>query len=70
MECEEIKLLKQSEKSTVHLVREKGGSRILIRKRMAGRHPVYQVLQKCSHSCLPKLYEVVMSEDSTIVIEE
>lgn len=70
MEYEEIKLLKQSEKSTVHLVREKGGSRIFIRKRLAGRHPVYQVLRQHPHPCLPKLYEVVGSEDSTTVTEE
>lgn len=70
MEYEEIQLLKQSEKSTVYLVREKGGSRIFIRKRLAGRHPVYQSLQKYSHPCLPELYEVVLSEDSTTIIEE
>ncbi len=70
MEYEEIKQLKQSEKSTVHLVREKGGSRILVRKKLAGQHPVYSVLQKHPHPCLPKLYEVVASEDSTTIIEE
>nr|WP_300912889.1 hypothetical protein [uncultured Acetatifactor sp.] len=36
MEYEEIRLLKQSDKSTVHLVREKGGSRVLVRKNWPG----------------------------------
>ena len=70
MEYEEIRLLKQSDKSTVHLVREKGGSRVLVRKKLAGRHPVYQTLQKNPHPGLPRLYEVAIAEDSTTVIEE
>lgn len=70
MAYEEIRLLKQSEKSTVHLVREKGGEQKFIRKILKNRHPVYQILQDCPHPCLPKLYEVTLSEDSTIVIEE
>lgn len=68
MEYEEIKLLKQSEKSTVHLVCA-GGQRY-VRKRLAGWHPVYQILQANPHPCLPKLQEVIVSEDSTTVIEE
>lgn len=70
MEYEEIKLLKQSEKSMVHLLREKGGEQMYIRKRMAGQHPVYQILQNCPHPCLPKLYDVRIAEESTTVIEE
>lgn len=70
MEFEEVRLLKQSEKSTVHLLREKGGEHMFIRKRLAGKHPIYQIMQNCSHSCLPELYEVIVSENSTTVIEE
>lgn len=70
MECEEIRLLKQSEKSIVHLMREKGGSRVMVRKQLKGPHPVYQALQDYPHPCLPKLYDVRVSEDSTIVFEE
>ena len=69
-EYEEIKLLKQSEKSTVHLLREKGGEQMYVRKRLAGQHPIYRILQSCNHPCMPKLYEVTMTEDSTTVIEE
>ncbi len=70
MEYEEVRVLKKSEKSAVHLLREKGGERIFVRKTLAGQHPIYKILQDCPHSCLPKLYEVTVSEDSTTVIEE
>lgn len=70
MEYEEIRLLKQSEKSTVHLVREAGGNRMLVKKEMKGAHPVYQVLQEIVHPGLPKVYEVTVSRDCTTVIEE
>lgn len=71
MEYQEIKLLKQSEKSTVHLVRAVGdGEKVYVRKRLDGQHPVYQTLRDCPHPCLPRLYEVTLEEDSTTVIEE
>lgn len=70
VEYEEVRLLKQSEKSTVHLVREKGGVQVFVRKVLTGQHPIYQALQNYPHSCLPKLHEVIISEDSTTVIEE
>lgn len=70
MEYEEIRLLKQSEKSTVHLVRNKGGEQIFVRKALKGQHPVYLTLQSCSHPYLPKLYEVISTDDSTIIFEE
>lgn len=67
---EEVSLVKQGEKSTVHLVREKGKDQLYIRKVLHGQHPVYQALINCSHPCLPKLYDVVFSENTTTVIEE
>lgn len=70
MKYEEIKLLKQSEKSTVHLVREPGGERVCIRKVLQGRHLVYLTLRELSHPYLPKIYEVISDGDSTTVIEE
>lgn len=70
MEYEEIKCLKQSEKSTVYLVREKGGEKLFIRKILNGKHMPYQTLQDYQHPCLPKLYEVTVSEESTVVVEE
>lgn len=70
MEYEEIKQLRQSEKSTVYLVREKDKEQILIRKILKGQHPIYVTLQNCRHPFLPKLYEVVISETDTTIIEE
>lgn len=70
MDYEEIRLLKQSEKSTVHLLREKGGEQMFIRKRLAGRYPIFQTLREFTHPCLPKQYDVIISEDSTTIIEE
>lgn len=70
MEYEEVRLLKQGEKSTVHLLREKGGEQMFIRKRLAGRYPIFQTIRECTHPCLPKQYDIIISEDSTTVIEE
>ncbi len=70
MNYEEVKLIKQTEKSTVLLLREKAGTQLYVQKNLTGQHPVYQILQNHPHPCLPKLYEVTISEDSTTVIEE
>lgn len=70
MEYEELRLIKQSEKNTVHLVREKAGNQIFIRKILKGQHNIYLTLQNCQHPYLPKLYEVAMSDDTTTLIEE
>lgn len=67
---EEIKALKQSEKSTVQLVKEQGSEQLFIRKTLQGRHMVYQTLQGLSHPYLPKIYEVSFADDSTTVVEE
>ena len=68
MEYEEIELIKQSEKSTVHLVRDREG--IYVRKILKGRHQIYHLLQDSPHPCLPKLYQVTVGEDTTTVLEE
>lgn len=70
MAYEVIKLLKQSEKSTVQLLRERGGERLFVRKTLQGRHQVYQILQELSHPCLPAVYEVSMEGETTTVVEE
>lgn len=70
MEYEELRLIKQSEKNTVHLVQEKAGNQIFIRKILKGQHNIYLTLQNCQHPYLPKLYEVAMSDDTTTLIEE
>ncbi len=70
MEYEEIRLIKQSEKSTVHLVKPKGEEQVLVRKILKGKRPIYSTLQNCWHPYLPRLEEVILSDDVTTVIEE
>lgn len=70
MKYEEIKLLKQSEKSTVYLVRERSGEQFYIRKTLQGHYSVYSILQGLTHPYLPKIYEVTVDGDTTTVIEE
>lgn len=62
--------MKQSEKSTVLLVRETDGEQVFVQKILKGRHDIYSELLNCPHPCLPKLYEVVLSDDTTTIIEE
>ena len=68
MEYEELKLLKQSGKGTVHLICSEGNR--YVRKVLAGCHPVYELLRDNPHPGIPKLEEVAILEDSTVVIEE
>ena len=70
MEFEEIQLLKQSERSTVQLVRKKDGGQVFVRKILKGQRYIYQTLKNCPHPYLPKLYEVILTDDSTTIIEE
>lgn len=70
MKYEEIRLIKQSEKGTVHLVRERDGDQVLIRKILKGQHPIYLTLKDCRHPYLPELYEVSLSDGCTTLIEE
>ncbi len=67
---EEIKALKQSEKSTVQLVKGQGSEQLFIRKTLQGRHMVYRTLQDLSHPYLPNIYEVSFADNSTTVVEE
>lgn len=67
---EEIELMKQSEKGMVHLIREKETGKFFVRKIMKGQHSVYLTLQDHSHPCLPQIYEVVITEETTAIIEE
>ena len=70
LDYEEIELMKQSENSTVHLIREKEGGKFFVRKVMKGQHPVYLTLQSCTHPCLPQIYDVAIAEGDTTIIEE
>lgn len=68
MEYETIELLKESEKSKVHLICSE--EKKYIRKELSGKHPVYEILRDNPHAGLPVLEEVIITEDTTVVIEE
>lgn len=70
MAYDEIKVLKQSEKSTVHLVKQQGSGQLLIRKTLSGQHSVYHILQDMKHPYLPTVYEVSYDNAETVIIEE
>ena len=70
MEYQEMELLKQSDKSTVYLVREKESGQMWVCKVLQGNHPVYLELLECRHPYLPRLYSVNMTDETTEVIEE
>lgn len=70
MEYEEISLLKQSDRGTIHLVQDKAGKEQFVRKVLKGQYPIYTQLQTLNHPNLPKVYEAVLDGESTTVIEE
>ncbi len=70
MEYEEVSLIKQSERCTVRLLHEKCEGYFYIQKVLAGELHIYQTLQECSHPCLPRLYDVIISDGMTTVFEE
>lgn len=70
MEYKELKLLKQSEKSIVYLIQEKDGEQVFVRKILKGQRDIYSILKNCQHPYLPRIYEVIFSDDSTTIIEE
>lgn len=70
MDYKEIQVLKQSEKSTVLLVRESEGEQLLVRKALKEQCPIYSELLNCPHPYLPKLYDVEISDNGTTIFEE
>lgn len=70
MELEEVELLKQSEKNTAILVREKSSERIFVQKTLKGQLRVYSELLNCPHPYLSVLYEVNISDNTTTILEE
>ena len=70
VEYERIRLLKESEKGTVELVREEGGTRIFVRKRLKGNAAVYRKLRELEHPGLAKIYTVDEEDGFTVVLEE
>lgn len=70
MELEVIRLLKQSETSAVHLMRETNGEAFYIRKVLQEPCPIYRELKDCRHPYLPKFYDVNIADNTTTILEE
>lgn len=70
MNYEEIKILKHSQKSVIYLVRDKDSGQTYIKKVLHGNHPIYSTLQSCAPPFIPRLYEVILEEASTTILEE
>jgi len=70
MELERLETLKDSEKSKIYLVFDTENRRMLVEKHLQGNLPIYQRLMNLPHPYLPKLYEVCLRPEETIVVEE
>ena len=70
MKLEEIRLLKQSDKSLVLLMREEDSEQLFVQKKLQGQHIVYEMLKSASHPNFPQIYEVAISDDTTTILEE
>lgn len=65
-----IKILKESEKSTVSIVKNKETNILYIKKKIKGPQYIYKKL--CGHNSpfIPQIYEVTYKEGYTFIIEE
>ena len=69
-EFESIRLLKQSERGTVTLVRHHASGQKFILRSFLGNGEVYQRLLSCECANLPTIYEVASKGEQNLVLEE
>ena len=69
-EYEQLRLLKESPRGSVCLIRHKATGRRFILRQFTGNAEVYRQLLHCSCRNLPKIFEVASREDRHIVLEE
>ena len=67
---EEVETLGTSERGRVTLVRNAQTGKRYVCKELQGQYPVYTQLQALTHPCLPRIEEVTLEEDSTVILEE
>ena len=67
---DEIRLLKQSPRGSVELIRHRESGRRFILRRFTGNGEVYRKLLDCSCPYLPLIYEAAEQNGENIVIEE
>ena len=69
-EYELIRLLKESPRGSVRLIRHRTSGRLFILRQYAGNAEVYQKLLNYSFQNLPLTLEVVQQDDQNLVLEE
>lgn len=69
-EFEEVRLLKESPRGSVRLIRHRATGQRFVLRRFAGNAEVYRKLLSCSCANLPTVYEVAEGADGNIVVEE
>ena len=70
LEFEKLRLLKESPRGSVELIRHRESGRQFILRRFTGNGEVYRKLLDCSCRCLPLIYEAAERDGENIVIEE
>ncbi len=69
-EYEDVRLLKQSCRSSIRLIRHKVTGRRFVRREFTGNSDVYQKLVGCTCSNLPIVYEAVSQGEQNLILEE
>ena len=69
-EYDTVRLLKESPRSTVRLIRHRATGRQFVARRFIGSAEVYRALLRCVNPHLPTVYEVAEGEDRSLVLEE
>lgn len=67
---EEIKILHETEKSRIILLRDSETKKKVIRKELRGNHSLYKKLKEYKHPYLPEIYSVEDKDGKTIILEE
>ena len=70
LEFEKLRLLKESPRGSVELIRHRESGRQFILRRFTGNGEVYRKLLDCSCPCLPLIYEAAERDGENIIIEE
>lgn len=70
LEFEEVRLLKESPRGSVRLIRHRESGQQFILRRFTGNGEVYRKLLDCSCRYLPLIYEAAEQDGENIVIEE
>lgn len=70
MGLEEIETLRVSKRGRVVLMGDTESGKRYVRKELQGQYPVYSQLQTLTYPYLPRIKEVELEEDGTVILEE